>query len=152
MALTKFGEQTKSVFLKAIEAHKLHQEFEVTATKAVIKGQPVVLAADGTIQTAESGEKAYKIIGYSLHTRAAGELATIAMKAMAIVWSQSAGALSAGPVKFSATPPTDPFYASYLAPTAVDQATTPVLDGSDVVGYALDAATGADELVRVAIL
>jgi len=144
MALTKFGEQTKSVFLKAIESHKLHQEFEVTAGAAVVKGQPVKLTADGTIEPAATDELAFEVIGYSLHTRAAGELATIAMKAMAIVWSQSAGALDAGPVKILADAPTDPLYRSYVA--------TAHATGADVVGYALDAATGADELVRVAIL
>ena len=144
MALTQFGEKTKSVFLKAIEANKLHQEFEVKAAAAVVKGQPLKLAVDGTVEPAATDELAFLVIGYAMHTRAAGELVTVAMKAMAILWTQSAGALNAGPVKILATAPTDPLYRSYVA--------TAHATGADVVGYALDAATGADELVRVAIL
>jgi len=144
MALTKFGENTKSVFLKAIEANKLHQEFEVKAGATVIKGQPLKLAADGTVEPAATDELAFQVIGYSLHNRGAGELLTVAMKPMAIIWSQSAGALAAGPVKILATAPTDPFYRSYVA--------TAHATGADVIGYALDAAVGAGELVRVAIL
>lgn len=152
MALTQFGEQTKSVFLKSIESHKLHQEFEVKAGVSVKQGQPLKLvAADGTVEPAAAGDKANLIIGVAVQSRAAGELVTVGMKAFTIVWAQSLGALVAGPVKMAAAP-ADPLYCGYEASTAVDQATTPALDYSDVVGWALDAAAGAGELVRVAIL
>jgi len=142
MALTQFGEKTKSVFLKGVESNKIHQEFEVKAGSSVIKGQPLVLNTDGTVLPAAAGAKSFTVIGYALHTRATGELVTVAMKAYAIVWGQSLGALNAGPVKVGAAP-TDTTYGGYVA--TADAA------GADVVGFALDAAAAADELVRIAI-
>jgi len=145
MALTKFGEKTRSVFLKAIEAHTLHQEFEVKAGQATVKGQLLVLdPATGHVLPAGNGAKAFTVIGIALHTRAAGELVTVAMKAKTIVWAQTGAALDAGPVKAVAAAPIDVLYRSYVA-------TADVL-GGDVVGYSLDVAAGADEIVRVAIL
>jgi len=146
MALTQFGEQTKSVFLKSIESHKLHQEFEVKVGVSVVQGQPLKLvAADGTVEPAGAGELNHLIIGYALQNRAAGELVTVGMKAYGIVWAQSLGALAAGPVMVSATAPTDPFYRAY---EAVVLATA---NGADTVGWSLDAAAGVGELIRVAI-
>lgn len=147
--ITQFGQQTESVFLKAIEANKLYQEFEVKAGASVVKGQLVKMAADGTIEPAAAGELNYLVIGITLHTRAAGELVTVGMKAFTIVWSQTAGALVAGPVKVVSTPPTKPMYRSY---EAVVLGASPAADGADTVGICLDQAAGANELVRVAIL
>jgi hypothetical protein len=149
MALTQFGEKTESVFLKAIEANKLHHEFEVKAGASVVKGQLVKMAADGTIEPAAIGELNYLVIGIALHTRAAGELVTVGMKAFTIVWSQTAGALAAGPVKVVAAAPTKPLYRSYAA---VVLGAAPLDAGADTVGICLDQAAGVDELVRVAIL
>ena len=50
MSLTVMGDQTKTIFLKGVEAHKLHHEFTVGSGNTVIKrGQPVVLNNDGTV-------------------------------------------------------------------------------------------------------
>jgi len=140
MALTVFGEVTKTIFLKQIQAHKLHQEFAVATGNAVKKGQAVKLNTAGEIVPAIAGELMGKVIGYSVHDAAAEELATIGMRAFTIVWAQSAGALDAGPVKIGAAG-ADPIYATYVA-TALE---------TDVVGWALDSAAGADEMIRVAL-
>jgi len=144
MALTVFGEVTKSIFLKEIEAHKIHEEFEVASAVTVKKGQAVKLTTAGLVTPAVAGELEHLVIGYSIHDGAAGELVTVGIKAFTIVWAQSAGALDAGPVQIGAAG-ADPLYATYVAAT-VDQTATP-----DCVGWALDNATGEDEMIRVAL-
>ena len=144
MSLTVMGDQTKTIFLKGVEAHKLHHEFTVGSGNTVIKkGQPVVLNNDGTVKPAVAGEKGFKVIGISLHNGKAGELVTIAMKAYGVLYAMPKAALVAGPVKYDGLNTTDADYTSYAAASA---------DGSDLVGWALDQADGADDLIRVAIV
>lgn len=143
MALTAFGETTQTIFLKQIQSHKLHHEFEVATGATIKKGQAVKLNTAGEVVPAVAGELEHLVIGYSVHDGLAGELVTIGMKAFTIVWAQSAGALDAGPVKIGAAG-ADPLYATYVAAVHA----TP---GADTVGWALDGAAATDELIRVAL-
>ena len=136
------GYPTKTVFLKGIESHKLHVEFEVSA--AVKRGQPVKLDADGKVQPAGVDEPSKNIIGWSIHTAAvAGELVTVGMKAMGVIYASPKGALNAGPVAYDGLNTADNTYNSFKA---VDS------PGAFLAGWALEEAVGADELIRVAIL
>ena len=150
MAITILGSKTKTVFLKGIENHKLHHEFEVAANNTIKKGQPVFLDTDGMVCVALAanggGEgapatPANNIIGWSIHNGEAGEMVTIGMKAFGIVWAMPNTALNAGPVQYGGLNDEDPTYNSFA--TAADAAST--------IGWALDKAAAADELIRVAI-
>lgn len=156
--LTAFGQETHTIFLKGVEAHKLHHEFAVATGSTIKRGQPVVLTADGEVKPATSGEKAHKIIGVSIHNGKEKELVTVAMKAYGVVYAMPNAAVDAGPVAYdglngSQTDPAQPgfntatdgttgIYSSYKAGSA---------DGSDLAGWALDKAEDANDLIRVAI-
>lgn len=143
MALTSFGEKTKTVYLNGIEAHKLHLEFNVGTGSTVKKGQPVVLNSDGTVRpiAGTAGADAAAIIGYSVHDGAAGELITVGMRAFAVVYAEAGAALNAGMVMAIATAPTDPMYVRYTQGAA-----------TTMNGWALDDAAAAGELIRVAVI
>ena len=158
--LTAFGGETHTIFLKGVEAHKLHHEFTVAEAigSAIKRGQPVVLTADGTVKPAAAGEKAHNIIGVSIHNGKPKELVTIAMKAYGVVYAMPNQALDAGPVSYDGlnTSQTDPAGPGFN--TATDGTTgiyssyaTASTDGSDIAGWALDKAEDANELIRVAL-
>jgi len=140
------GTETKSVFLKQIQAHKLHQEFIVAPAQTVRVGQPVKLNATGEITAVAANDNASVIIGISVHNAAAGETATIGMKAVAIVWARSAAAITtARPVKFSGVNGVEAAYGNY---------SNVAEDGSEnilLVGWALDPASAINQTIRVAI-
>lgn len=143
--LTKFGDQTESLFLKGFEAHKLHHEFTVAEGSGALpvrKAQPVKLNADGQVEPAEAAEKAHLIIGYSIHNGNPGELVTIAMKAYGIVYCKPNAAVVAGPVQYAGQNTNDP---RFPAVTAAADATT-------LMGWALDEAEGADDEIRLALI
>ena len=139
MAITAMGDKSKTVFLKGVESHKIHHEFEVAVGAAVKVAQPVKLNADGLVVPAAAGD-GDAIIGYSIHDGAAGELVTVAMRAFVIVYAMTSAAVNAGPVKYEGVSTEDADYMLY----------TNVGTGS-AVGWALDKATVADELIRVAL-
>lgn len=143
MSMQLLGDKTKTVFLKGIESHKLHHEFQVAAGETIKVGQPVVLNSEGEVVPAAAAAKAGTVIGYSIHEGSAGEFVTVGMKAMAIVWASPGAALDAGPVKYAGLNTTDNTYNNFTAASA---------DYSDLVGWALEDAEAADELIRVAII
>lgn len=145
MPITQLGSNSKTIFLKGPESHKLHHQFEVATGQSVKKGQPVILNTDGTVQVAAANQVAKNVIGVTIHDGGAGDLVTVAMKAYTIVWGTSAAALNAGPVKYVGVNGTDGDYMNYAAADAAADAY------SDVVGWALDQSAAADELVRIAL-
>lgn len=142
--LTKFGENTETLFLKGLEAHKLHHEFTVaaTATAGVRKGQPVVLNSAGEVLPAATGAKAQTIIGYSIHNGKAGELVTIGMKAYGIIYCKPNAAVAAGPVQYAGQNTAEPEYPAVAAAAA---------DGTTLMGWALDEAEAANDMIRLAL-
>jgi hypothetical protein len=139
MAITALGDKSKTVFLKGVESHKIHHEFEVATGVAVKVAQPVKLNNDGLVVPAAAGD-GDAIIGYSIHDGAAGELVTVAMRAYVIVYAMTSEAVNAGPVEYGGVGTEDPEYMLYVN-----------VDTGSQVGWALDKATGADELIRVAL-
>lgn len=142
---TQFGDKTRTIFLKGIENHKLHQEFEVAAGQTIKKGQPIILNANGTVQAAGATPDAHTVIGYSIHNGAAGELVTVGMKAFTIVYASNTGALDAGPVAYAGTMNSnvaDGIYCNYTNTTTAGK----------VIGWCLDQATGANDTVRIALI
>lgn len=139
------GAQTRSIFLKEVQSHKLHQEFIVADANTVKVGQPVKLNAAGEIVPAATGEFFRNIIGFSVHNAAAGETATVGMKAFGLVWARAnADAQVAGPVAYkglsAVSGETD--FGKY---GAIDS-----IDFDDLAGWALDGGD-EDDVIRVAI-
>ncbi len=139
--LNTLGSTTKSTFLKEVENHKLHQEFEVAAATTIYKGQPVKLDATGKIVPAGAAETEHTVIGYAIMNGAAGELVTVGMRGYGIVWVESVAAVVPGPVK----------YTGYNATTEYNQVDSGTVTQANAIGWALDVAAGADELVRMVI-
>lgn len=140
MSMTKLGGKSKTIFLKGPEAHKLHNEFEVKTAKVSVS-QPVVLNADGTVSPAAAAAKKNTIIGYSIHNGQPGELVTVAMVGFTMIYAMNTAALNAGPVKVGAMSNVDPDYLTVSTAT----------DATDQVGWAIDAATAANDIVRVVL-
>ena len=140
MSLTQFGEPTKRTLILKHESHKLHHEFEVAAD--LRRGQPAVLNEDGTISPAAAGAAANTVVGYSVHNAAAGELATLVMKPFLIVFAQVNQATVAGPVAYGGQSNDDADYANFTA----------AVDATTQIGFALDQALAAGDMIRVALL
>lgn len=140
--MDKFGGPIgKVIFLKGAEAHKLHQAFDVAVGATVKNGQPVKLTVDGEATPAEADEPAINIVGYSIHDGKAGERITIAMKAYAVIYAKANAAVAVGPVAYDGLNTTDDIYNSVKVGV---QAT--------LIGWALDKATAAGDIVRVAVI
>ena len=139
MALTQFGEKTRTLFLKS-ESHKLHHAFEAAA--AIKAGQPVKLNADGTIIPAVATEPSINIIGYSIHTASIGDVATVMVKPYLIVWAEPKAAVAAGPVAYDGQAVNTDFISVKAEAVAGD---------GSAIGFALDQSIGADETIRVAL-
>lgn len=141
---TQLGEQPRTIFLKGIESHKLHQEFEVSDGATVKKGQPVILHTDGTVKPAPADADVYTIIGYSIHNGGAGDLVTVGMKAFTIVFASSNAAINAGPVQYKglhATLAGGNFYNQFANSSTA----------AKVIGWALDKADDGGDIIRVAL-
>lgn len=139
----QFGEKPRTIFLKGIENHKLHQEFEVATGQTVKKGQPVILNADGTVQAAAANAAAYTIIGYSIHNGGPGELITVGMKAFTIVYASNSAAIDAGPVAYNGL--------NADVESGLYNDFTNSTTAGNIIGWALDKATAADDIIRVAL-
>lgn len=138
------GNQTRSVFLKEAQSHKLHQEFTVATGNSVKHGQPVKLNASGDIVPAGASEAQQNIIGFSVHTAQAGEEATIAMKGYGIVYARAnADSQVAGPVAYKGMSAVsgEEAFAKYGAAAGT---------GADLAGWAIDAGD-EDDTIRVVI-
>lgn len=140
---TALGDQTRTLFLKGPEAHKLHHEFTVATGSTIKKGQPVKLNTSGDIVPLGAADERHLMIGHSIHNGKAGELVTIVMVAHMIIIAQADAELNAGPVKYKGMSAVagDKDYSVYVA------ATTAVT----TQGWALDKAEESGEMVRVAL-
>ena len=146
--LTQFGDKTKTVFLNEAESHKLHLAF--TAAAQIKKGQPVKLDADGNIEPVIApltNSSKDEIIGYSIMDGNEDDEVTVAMRAYAVVFAMSGESLTPGPAAYTGVSSTDSFYTEYVAAEEVAE-----VGGFVMNGFALDEATGANELIRVALL
>lgn len=136
------GTETESVFLKEIESHKLHQEFEVQVAKSIKRGQPVILSGAGElIEPAGAGEANINIIGYAVHDGEAGDLVTVGMRAFTIIWAEAFAAIVAGPVK----------YVDAGGTTKLNRFDDDTVTAANHTGWALDDAAAQGDEIRVAL-
>lgn len=105
---TKFGGTTPRVVIYKSESHKLHQAFPVKASVKIYAGNPVAIAADGTIELlTKSNEANYLGIAvtdnnnpaYKESTNAGPVEVTVAVQGFMIINAISEAALNAGPVE-----------------------------------------------------
>lgn len=136
------GDITKSVFLKEVESHKLHQEFEVNMGATIKRGQPVKLSGAGEkIEAAASGEANINIIGYAIMDGAAGELVTVGMRGFAIIWAEATAIGVAGPVK----------YTGFNGTSLLHKFDTGTVTAANHTGWALDDAAAIGDSIRVVL-
>ena len=140
MPLTAIGDSAQTRILKH-ESHKLHHEFTVKTGSAARIGQPMKLDANGTVVPMVLLNEEHLCIGYAMIDAAADEYVTIAVRGYTILFAETQGALVAGPVQY------DDFGSQPLdLPEFVVAATNAV-----TVGWCLDQAAGANELVRILV-
>lgn len=116
-----------------------------TDTNNIYTSMPAKLTTDGKVEPAGAAESPVNVIGTSIHNGIGGELVTLAMKASMLIWAKAGTAsLNAGPVKLHTTP-----FDTTNKMVQVDDAS---VTSSNLYGWALDSATDAGDLVRVAVL
>lgn len=105
---TKFGGTTPRVVIYKSESHKLHQAFLVKAPVKIYAGNPVAIAADGTIELlTKDNEANYLGIAvtdninpaYKASTNADSVEVTVAVQGFMIINAISEAPLDAGPVE-----------------------------------------------------
>ena len=134
------GTETESVFLKEIESHKLHQEFE--AAGVIKRGQPVALTGVGEkVAAAGTAAANINIIGYSVHDAEAGDLITVGMRGYAIIWAEAATIGVSGPVK----------YDSFNGTTEKNVFDTDTVTAADHMGWQIDDAAAIGDEVRIVL-
>jgi len=139
-----FGADTKTIILKS-ESHKLYEEFEVETGQEVKRGQPVVIAGDGTVQPAGISSTTQEIIGYSIHDGLACELVTVSLKAYTILFVQvETASLVAGPVRLGTT-------SVYDAATGYVEIDDASVGATNQIGWAIEGG-GVGDIVRLAVL
>lgn len=130
------NQESSSALVHKVEMHKLNEAFEVKAASAVKAGQLVKLvAADGTIEPAASGEANLNVIGVAVMDAAAGEIATVRLKASSIVKCVADGSVSAGAVKTTG-----------LSTDNLNKVSSNTVTDANYIGWALAAAADTEEV------
>lgn len=141
------GSVTKARFEHDPEAHKLHIEFDVAAGQTVHQADPVVMATNGDVQAAASGDSVFKLVGVSIHDGIAAERVTISMKGYCVVNGEAAAApFDAGSCKLGAWNATTGLR-EYAAVTGADDAAKTAL----AVGFNLTQVTADGAAVKVCL-
>lgn len=105
---TKFRGTTPRVVIYKSESHKLHQAFPVKASVKIYAGNPVAIAADGTIELLTKGNEANYLgiavtdninPAYKESTNEGHVEVTVAVQGFMIINAISEDALDAGPVE-----------------------------------------------------
>lgn len=146
--LYSLGKNSKTTIL-AIEENKLSIEFEATVT--IKCGQPVKLTQAGKLAVWTKADSITLLIGHAYSEGGNGDLITVFMRSHLLIYALSSEAISC------ATPvtPTDWNNAVAVDGGELDGTTgynrVEQVGADTAFGWALDEATGADELIRVAL-
>lgn len=97
--MNTYGDKTPKTVILTHESHKLHKEFMVGT--AVGRSQAVKLNSTGSIVPLVAGDNRNLCIGVSIHTRPAGENATVVCKPFLTLLCRASAAITPGPVKIS---------------------------------------------------
>lgn len=140
MPLTAIGDSSQTRILKH-ESHKLHHEFTVKTGEAVRIGMLVKLHTDGTVEPVDAADTQNLAIGYCMQDAEADEYVTVAMRGYSILFAESQGALAAGPVEYDDFGTGNEDLPEFIA----------AADNTDTVGWNIDQAAGANEIIRIIV-
>jgi len=140
---TTLGTNSKTTIL-SMESHKLAIEFEAAA--AVKKGQLVKLDTTGKVTPWAKADLQHTIIGMCHDDAAIGELVTVHTRGYALIYGISNAIQNAGLATFESFDTSNAVngvtgYSKFSISAVADQD----------MGWALDAATAANQLIRVLI-
>lgn len=145
--ISTLGKNTKNIIFKS-EEHKLTEEFTVASGNSVKIGQPIKLNNAGEVLPWATADGDALLIGFAISDQAAGELVTVWVRGFLVAKAITAGALNCGPVTYS----------SYDSSTDIDGTTGYMVVGAasvssgvaaGMIGWCLDEADGANDVVRV---
>lgn len=153
---TKFGGTTPRVVIYKSESHKLHQAFPVNvnnkaSVKKIYAGNPVAIAADGTIELLTKDNEA-NYLGIAVtdninpaYANAGPVEVTVAVQGFMIINAISEAALDAGPVEIGIGMDATNHFTKFktITKAGADAATCPVNFIS------LTKASAGDELIQV---
>jgi hypothetical protein len=135
------GSVTTSVIIGEFSENVKHEGFVVGATDVKV-GQPVKLDSTGKVVPIDGTDKSEYCIGTSIHNGTAGDTVTVASKFRGIVNALAGGAVTPGPVKYSAFDATTGL-CKYVALGANEEGLT--------VGWAMTVAAADGDALVVAL-
>ena len=113
-----------------------------TVNKKIFAGMPVEInTTSGKIQPLTPGTTSTTYIGTAIHDAVEGELCTVALNGKAILYAKSSVALTPGPVS----------YVSWDAVANYGKYTGTGVTATNIMGWSLDEASGADITIRVIV-
>lgn len=139
-SLTTFGTPSKTILL-ASEEDKISIEF--TTNAAIAEGQFVQLNADGTVGVWVKANGRSSLLGIALSTAASGALLTVLTRGYALTYGIS-GAAQASGLGTSTGYDTTTVVGSLKGYNTITITAT----DSEMVGWALDVAAAAGQLIR----
>lgn len=147
--LSSLGKVTKNTILKS-ESHKLTEEFAVASAQTIYQGQPVKLNAAGEVTPWAAADGDALLIGFAMcqTPAAAGELVTVWTRGYLVLMAISGAAVDCGPVQYSSYD-TSTDIGGTTGYNVVATATVTSGVAASMIGWALDAADGANDLIRV---
>lgn len=145
--ITSLGGTTKNLIYKS-EGEKLSEEFTVAASNTVKQAQPVKLNNAGEVLPWATADGDALLIGYAMTDQAAGELVTVWTRGYMVIMAITAGAVNAGPVTYSTYDTSTDIGGTTGYPVVATSApSSGVAPG--MIGWALDAADGANDVLRI---
>jgi len=148
------GNVSKSVFLNGPESHKLMLEFAVASDSGIEVGQPCKMHADGgKVVACASGDAENLMVGVSIHPgfSAYGDHIVLACRGYAVIYAQSGAAVTPGPVQYNGYDASTKYNKVIDLADVATPAENANLPASLHMGWALDAAADAGEIIRVLV-
>lgn len=133
------GNQTITIELHS-ENHKTGIELEAAA--AIKKGQPIKLTSVGKATPWAKADLQHTFIGHARWDAAIGDMVTIASRGYAILHGISNAAVTCGPITYEGLQASGQY-------TGIAKYGSASVDATNCIGWALDDAAGAGELIRV---
>lgn len=139
-SFTTFGSPSKTIVL-ATEEDKIAIEFAAAA--AIKEGQPVKLDATGKVAIWAKADGRSSLLGFALMDAASGALVTIETRGYALLYGISAAAQASGLATINGYDTTTDVGGTKGYNTIGITATD-----TEMIGWALDVAAGAGQLIR----
>lgn len=135
------GQKTKNNGFLKTESHKLHQAFSVATGQTIFKGQPVKMNANGEVVPAAVEEVKTNVIGFAMFGATEGQRCTVIMKSPSILFVEASDIFNC--TNFIT-------YNGYSVGTEYNLVKTANADATNSIGWALDRAVAAGDILRIA--